>query len=617
LALKLETPLLVLAGLSAAFTAATLSVDLSSRAGRFWSDGATYHAMARSLAEDFDLRYEVGDLLREQREFERGPGGLLLKRAHGGLAFETRFPFLRRVTAEEGRLYYAKAFLYPLVAAPFVRLLGTRGLLLTNALCLAAALFLGYFELRERRGGWVALLAVIALFLGTVTPVYLLWLTPELLNLALVTGSLVCWRRKRPALSAILLGLAVYSKPTNALLGLPLGLDPLFAKGSWPSRLRESLSRGGIALATAGLLFLVNIAATGEWNYQGGERKSFEGCFPFDSAEKTFEGCGEWMTTQHLGPLVGKEGEGDRSGKPLSRDEVRAAFFANLGYFWVGRFGGALPYDAPAVVALVLFLVFDRGRPGWLALAALVVSAIAYILIIPANWYGGGAALGNRYFTSLLPLALLWIPASREKVFVPLALALGFAFVGPILFSPLEQSLSPGAHATREPFLSLPIELTELNDLAIFMEKWRAKRPFGDTEGDRVKHWPADPRAFYLYFPDGGTRGKETFEGREGFWVKGSERAEVVLRSLEPAARIHFTLTGGARGDRVAIRGSEGGPTFALGEGEEVKTTLEVAPGMPYYGTFVQVIRFRSDGSPDVPGTFVEMKLDVQRRKSP
>ena len=46
-----------------------------------------------------------------------------------------------------------------------------------------------------------------------------------------------------------------------------------------------------------------------------------------------------------------------------------------------------------------------------------------------------------------------------------------------------------------------------LNDLAVFTEAWRKKQPYGDTEGDPRRHWPADPKAYYLYFMDDGTYG--------------------------------------------------------------------------------------------------------------
>ena len=125
---------------------------------QFWGDGATYHAMAWSLAEDGDLEYEARDVFRVRREFPSGPQGIFLKRASGGLHVRRRRPW-RRVPADEPRIYFAKAFVYPLVAAPFVALLGTRGLLVTNALALGLALVLAYRELRRAASPGRALLA--------------------------------------------------------------------------------------------------------------------------------------------------------------------------------------------------------------------------------------------------------------------------------------------------------------------------------------------------------------------------------------------------------------------------------------------------------------------------
>ena len=125
----------VLALVITGLTAGALATDLPRLSkGEFWGDGATYYLMARSLAEDLDLRYEARDLFRARREFSSGPQGLFLKRAHGGLRMDPEggFPWLGRVPPSEPRLYFAKAFAYPAVAAPFVRLFGTRGLLLTT-----------------------------------------------------------------------------------------------------------------------------------------------------------------------------------------------------------------------------------------------------------------------------------------------------------------------------------------------------------------------------------------------------------------------------------------------------------------------------------------------------
>ena len=97
---------------------------------------------------------------------------------------------------------------------------------------------------------------------------------------------------------------------------------------------------------------------------------------------------------------------------------------------------------------------------------------------------------------------------------------------------------------------------------------WRKKVPYGDTEGDPHRGWPADPKAYYLYFLDDGTHGKDAFDGVEGFWVGGGEPAEVVLRALEPVRRLRVRVTGGPIGDEVHLRvcGVEQAAEVAAGE---------------------------------------------------
>ena len=93
---------IVLGVLSGALLVATVGVDFPTLSrGKLWSDGATYLAMATSLVQDRDLRYEAKDLVRFEEAYEYGPHGLFLKKA-GGV------------------LYFAKSLVYPLVGAPFV-----------------------------------------------------------------------------------------------------------------------------------------------------------------------------------------------------------------------------------------------------------------------------------------------------------------------------------------------------------------------------------------------------------------------------------------------------------------------------------------------------------------
>ena len=614
----------------AALVLAALAVDLARLSGgQFWGDGATYHAMAWSLAEDGDLRYEARDLLRTRREFASGPQGLFLKRASGGLEWDPAagFPWWRRARAEDGRLYYAKGFAYPLLAAPFVRLVGTRGLLVLNALVMGSALALGWGILRRRGASpSMALVVVGALVLACVAPVYLVWPTPEILGFGVITAALAAWAAGRPLVSAVLFGVAGYLKPPNVLMAAPLGLDPLLS-GAGEGRagirrgLAESLRRGSVLAATTVLLYGVNAAVTGEANYQGGERKTFYGRFPFDEHGSTFDSAGVWMTTDHLGPLVegGDEGRlSARTGPLRAQGEIVESFGRNLFYFWAGRFGGALAYFPAATLALLLLLPRGpRDRAGGLALFAIVLSWLGYIALIPDNWYGGGGTVGNRYFLNLLPAFLFLVPKGRERLVAAGGLFGAAVFLAPVLASPVQHALRPGDHATRGPFKLLPAELTMLNDLSVFTEAWRKKRPFADV-GDARTGRAAEPDAYFLYFMDDATFGKETYGGRDGFWLRGGERAEVVVRAfdLAPVRSVVLRVLGGPRGDVVTARLGWSWERVTVGPGQERTIALPAGRGVRYYDTYLHVLHLRSRGGAALPdgrpvGAFVEVRLEM------
>jgi hypothetical protein len=614
-------------------TAALLAAACTVRLPEFWGDGATYYSQAWSLAEDLDLRYEARDVFRVRREFPGGPQGIFLKRASGGLAWDGEaFPWLRRVPPDAPRIYFAKAFTYPLAAAPFVAVFGTRGLLVANVFFLAVALAGVYVILRRHASAGPALAAAAVLVLATVAPVYVFWPTPEVFTLGVIAAGLAAWSRGRPVLACFLLGIAVYTKPYNVLLCLPLGLDPLLTWRTtrWRGAL-EAARRTVVVIAVVAGLFGLNKAITGEVNYQGGERKTFYGRFPFEregDRDVTFGNSGFWMTTDQLGPLV--EGRDEalqsrRTGPLRPAEEIRASFGRNLLYFWIGRFGGAAPYFFPAVLALLLFLALGpRTREGSLAALALLSSWLLYIWLIPDNWYGGGGTLGNRYFLNLLPLAAFFVPRGREWWVAAGGLALSAVFLGPMWVSPLHHSLRPGDHAAGGVFLALPPELTMLNDLAVFTESWRKKQPYGDTEGDAHKHWPADPKAYFLYFLGNGTYGRESHAGAEGFWLRGARRAEVVLRALEPVHRATVRITGGPAGDRVRVRMGSDAAEVEIRPGETKEVVLEPGEGFPYYDTFLYPVDMRSERTAPAPppertprplGSFVSFALEVNKRR--
>jgi hypothetical protein len=617
----------VLLLVSLALVGTTLSVDLPRASqGEFWGDGATYYAMAWSLAQDHDLRFDASDLARIRSEYPGGPQGLFLKRSSGGFTTDgaAGFPWVRRVRPEEGRLYYAKAFAHPLAVAPLVAVLGTRGLLLANGLLLSCALWLA-FGLLRRRGitPWPALATALALFLLTVTPVYLVWPTPEIFGLALVTAGLAAWASGRPLLAAVLFGVAGYVKPPNVLMAAPLGLEPFLPRegerltGPGLGRgLREALRRGAVLVLAAASLYGLNAAFTGELNYQGGERKTFYGRYPFDAGGATFADSGVWMTTNQVGPLVAgryEERVTAASGPARNSAEIRESFAWNLVYFWVGRFGGAAAYFFPAVLALVLFLSGERReRAGWLALVAVGLSWIAYIWIIPDNWYGGGGTVGNRYFLGLLPAFLFFVPSRRWRWLAMGAVAAFAVLLAPVLASPVAHSLRPGAHATRGPFGLFPAELTMLNDLSVFTEGWRKKRPYGFVGSPERS---ADPDAYFLYFLDDGTFGQGEWAGRAGFWLRGGASAEVVLRAFDiaPVDRIVVRLAGGPLGDTVTVRLGWRSRRVSVGPGQVVEVELPAGRGLRYYDTYLHVLRLSSRrGAALADGRVVSAFVDVR-----
>jgi hypothetical protein len=426
----------------------------------------------------------------------------------------------------------------------------------------------------------------------------------------------------------------VYSKPYNLLLALPLGFLPFlpFIRDE-PNALlgaafAQSIRRGTVLAATVLGLFGLNKAVTGEMNYQGGERKTFYGALPFElgpgGQRVTFGNSGIWMTTDYLGPLV--EGRDEslssrRTGPLRPPEEMRASLFRNLGYFWVGRFGGVLAYFFPALIALVTFLLFGPwDAEGWLAAVALLGSSLFYIWMIPDNWYGGGGTVGNRYFLNLLPLGLFLIRRGRAWFVAGAGVFGGTFFLVPVLAAPLHHSLHPGEHTQVRPFRLLPLELTMLNDLSVFTEPWRKKQTFGFM-GDPAKHLPADPTAYSLYFLDDGTHGKETYGDEEGFWLRGGREAEIVLRvlDLKPLQRVVIRATGGPIGDVVSCSLKKQNAEIRVEAGETGEATLKARSGFPYYETYLHVLHLRSRAAMAPPddrgrclGAFVSLRLEVE-----
>jgi hypothetical protein len=152
-----------------------------------------------------------------------------------------------------------------------------------------------------------------------------------------------------------------------------------------------------------------------------------------------------------------------------------------------------------------------------------------------------------------------------------------------------------------------------LNDLSVFTELWRKKRPFGFV-GDPQRH--ADPDAYLLYFMDDGTFGNEEWAGRAGFWIRAGASAEIVLRAfdLAPVDRVVVRVAGGPMGDTVTARLGWRSGRATVRPGQVAEIQLPAGRGVRYYDTYLHVLRLASRRGAALPdgrlvGAFVDLRL--------
>jgi hypothetical protein len=561
----------------------------------FFSDASTYYGLGHSLADDGDFEFRREDLVRVWREFPSGPEGIFLKRgADPDLRLDATAPFVHvdvRPDADPTRLYFAKSFLYPLFAAPFIWLVGTNGFLVLHVLVVLATFLCGYAFLAARSQPIAALLFAGGFVFVSVVPVYLVWLTPDLFNLGLVTLGYFFWLYKEVAtpnapsglprstwlvglpsdlVAAVWLGLATFSKPTHVLLALPV--LALFAlRRQWMRGLAVGLVYSAVTLG----FFGANIAVTGEWNYQGGDRKTFYSGgesrgFPFQTEDRTFDTTGIGRATNSVPIEV-----------LANRDAVVDVFRHNLLYFFVGRHTGFVAYYLPGVAAILLFLLRPpRASWGWLVLAGGLGSAVFLMLYMPFTYSGGGGPVGNRYFLGVYPVFLFLVPVLTTPWPAVAAAAASALFVGPLLTNPFYTSFYPGEHTKTGLFRRLPLELSLVNDLPVNVSPSRSRQPLGGTP------------PLSGYFMDDNAYNREN----DWFWVRGESRADVMLRAPAPletgpegdrarplrVPRMELTLETGPKPNHVTIRTAVAVQTVDVPANDRRTVVVEMGPGLPY-----------------------------------
>jgi hypothetical protein len=551
-----------------------VSLDMvKASGGGFFGDAATYYTLGHSLASDFDFQYQREDLVRVWEEFPTGPEGLFLKR-------------------NGSQLFFAKAFIYPLLAAPFIWVFGTNGFLVLHALLMSACFLCAYSFLAARSHPVSALIFAFAFLFVSLVPIYMVQLGPDFFIFAIVLFGYYFWCYKeiagpapedaRPSwytrwllsprsdvVAAVLLGTSVFAKPTNIALILPL-LVSAALRGHWRRGIKIGVIFGGVVAA----LFAVNIAITGEWNYQGGERKtfySFEGGFPYQNDINTFD-------------TVGLSRVGGGSIDVLfTRDALLQVFPHNLGYFLFGRHHGFAIYFFPGLMAIVLFLAATRDRAmwQWLTLVAGAGTAIVLLLYMPFTWSGGGGPVGNRYFLGTYGVFLFLVPPLQTAVAGILTLAISGLFVMPIVSNPFFAVRNPGEHSKTGVYRWLPTELTMVNDLPVNVKPDRIRQPLGGTP------------PIFAYFID------DNVFNREGsaFWVKGESSADILLRApIEPEAallgaqtrrsleiaKLTVTLETGPKPNRITIDTGTEERVIDMAPSSQQTFELEMTHGVPY-----------------------------------
>ena len=622
------------------------SVDVPRSGFGVKSDEATYVAMALSVAYDGDLTYEKRDLERFAGLYHSGPNGIFLKRGkHLRVDVGGAFPFVRLTKRDDtnpNRLYYGKAFIYPLLAAPLVRLYGLNGMLMFNVLLLAGAVVCAYAFLAADSPPVTAALFTSAFFGAAALPVYGVFLMPDVFNLAIVLVAYFLWLYKEvrgehgvrqrevrlkadptyeptPVVvsgssrttsavgsgfsrtlstvafafsrtlssarwtdfaAAVLLGIATYSKP----LPVAMLVAPLVALAWWRRLWTRGFAIGTVAVAAAASLFALNAVVTGEFNYQAGDRKTFVERFPFDRADAT------WQSFRQ--DVVDDPGQAAQA--VLINPQLPARFLRNLEYFLLGRHFGFIPYYFPGFVAALAWLWSRRRRDDWriATFAGFVLAAVVLLLVLPFTWSGGGGPPGNRYALSAYPLLLFLMPPMTSVAPGLVTWLIGALFTARMLVSPFAAAKFTWEIYERGMPRRLPVELPMSQDLPVALaQPMRSPIPYSDP-GLRLSFldqnaWPPEP---------------------PGMWISGSGRAEIILRAERPVRHLLIEVESQIR---TTVTVSLGGDDVSVVVEPKKVTTFVVPAGSPVpgrYGDSAYLMTTHSsdgfvphlmDGSPD------------------
>ncbi len=481
-------------------------------------------------------------------------------------------------------LYYGKAFIHAVFAAPFVRLFGVNGLPLLNVLLLALVAFAGYRFLLARCGGGPVVppsppSSRSRSSAPPSSPVYLTWYSPEIFNLSCVFLGYFCWLYKEVAppasgrwarflrgagsdvAGALLLGMATFSKPLNVLFIAPLVLLLWWrqALDGRPDR-RGSRSWRRSAGCSASMRRFRGSSTTRAAVRQAAAKIFFE-WFPLATPDATFE------SARGSVPMISNDSDVDTNFAPGWLPQLGL----NVYYFLLGRHAGFIPYFFPGVVVLALWLGRWREIRVWqvLALGATAASTLGVLIMLPQTWNGGGGPIGNRYLLNFYPALFFLLPPIGSFAAPAVAWIGGTLFTAQALVNPFMAARQPWINADHGAVRMLPVELTMVDDLPIKLDRWRINFPVG-----------SDPE-LSLFLIDENVYPPEP----AGVWVHGERRGDLLLRSRVPLSGLRVTLSSPIP-NRVRVAMERRSVTVDLSPGEPVDVQMASKGGVYATGWF-------------------------------
>ena len=538
--------------------------------------------MGHSLAEDGDLTYRRDDLVRVWREFPSGPAGVFLKRGRTSRASSS--PRVRRSsrsdqarTATPGGSSTASR---SSIRCPRRRSSAVRHQRLSRPerAAAGAVVLCGVpVPARPHAGRAFAALLAAGFVLATVVPVYFVWIMPELFNFSLVLAGVLLLavqgsraRRTRrhgaPAgcsahgsdlLAAALLGLATFSKPSNAA-AVPADRGVAgCGRRRWRARARRPAvvfarrRRPGSSASTS------PSRATG--TTRAGERNTLLLRVPVpdsdvDLRHRRAQGARRGADRHHLRPARVLD-------EPHAQPRATTSSAATP---------GLVAYFFPAVFALAAFSCAPAGGPAGSGSSSRPASrrSCSSWSRLPYTWIGGGGRWATATSWARTACSCSCCRRSSRRALALVPWIVGALFIAPLVLNPFVGSFRPGDNAKRGPLRMLPVELT--------LSTTCRSTPSVARAGVVRRQSRAGRSRLPVSFLDDNAYGREA---DKSFWVRGESRAEFLSRrTADPEGGVHACGRARSRPTSPPIGGRA--QRVHLDAGETQQVTSRSRPGL-------------------------------------